>query len=144
MRWLKIPFVALALGVQMPAFAAATPVTLYRNPSCGCCNAYAEYLGANGFDVKLVDTTDLSSIKQKYAVPEALEGCHTAVIGGYVFEGLIPAKFVRQVLNEHRPIRGLSLPGMPSGAPGMPGGKAGPLQIYYLGGAPTAKVFATF
>lgn len=144
MRWLKIAFIAFGAGLQLPVYAAGTPVTLYRNPSCGCCNAYADYLGSNGFDVKLVDTTDVSAVAQKYGVPEKLEGCHTAIIGGYVFEGLIPVQFVRQVLNEHRPIKGLALPGMPSGAPGMPGVKSGPLQVYYLSTASAPKVFATF
>lgn len=131
-----------ALAPLMPAFAA-TPATIYRNPNCGCCNAYADYLTRNGFDVKLVDVFDMASLARKYHVPEALEGCHTAVIGNYVFEGLVPVEYVKRVLDERAPIRGLAVPGMPSGAPGMPGPKRGPIPVYYLGaGAP--KLFATF
>ena len=147
MRYWKVLLITLAMGLPAPAFAAGIPVKLYKNPNCGCCNVYADYLDANGFDVQAINTTDMESIKKKYAVPEALEGCHTAVIGGYVFEGLIPAQYLKQVLSERRPIRGLSLPGMPSGVPGMPamsGMKRAPLKIYYLSGASTPEVFATF
>lgn len=136
--------IALVLGLQLPAFAAGTQVKLYRNPTCGCCNVYADYLRTNGFDVQLVNTTDMSSIKKKYSVPERLEGCHTAVIDRYVFEGLIPVEYIKQVLNERRPIKGLSLPGMPVGVPGMPGTKRGPLHVYYISAESDPRVFASF
>jgi len=92
----------------------------------------------------VINTTDMASIKQKYSVPEKLEGCHTAVVGGYVVEGLVPAQFVQKMLKEHLPIRGVSLPGMPVGAPGMPGAKPGPLTVYTLDSSSPPKVFANF
>lgn len=144
MRHLTVLLFALLTGLALPAIAAGIPVKLYKNPACTCCNVYADYLRARGFDVQAINTTDMSSIKQKYSVPERLEGCHTLLVEGYVFEGLIPVEYIRQVVNEHRPIKGLSLPGMPSGAPGMPGPRQGPLQIYYLGAASTPRVFASF
>jgi len=144
MRYWKSLLMTLTISLQLPAFAAGTPVQLYRNPNCGCCNIYADYLKANGFDVQLVNTTDTSSIAKKYAIPEKLEGCHTAVINGYIFEGLIPVEYVKRVLNEHKPIKGISLPGMPVGAPSMPGKKKGPLSIYYIEDTPTPRIFATF
>lgn len=143
MRYRNIALFIAATAAFQPALAA-TPVTIYRNPNCGCCNVYADYLKGNGFDVKLVSVTDMASINKKYDVPENLEGCHTAVIGKYVFQGLVPAEYVKQVVNERRPIRGLSVPGMPSGAPGMPGPKHGPITVYYLGSGGTPKVFTTF
>lgn len=144
MRYWKSLLMTLTIGLQLPAFAAGIPVQLYRNPNCGCCNIYADYLKANGFDVQLVNTTDMSSIAKKYAVPEKLEGCHTAIIGGYIFEGLIPVEYVKRVLNEHKLIKGISLPGMPVGAPGMPGAKKGPLHVYYISNASTPQIFASF
>lgn len=144
MRHLKVLLFTLLAGLALPAFAAGIPVTLYKNPSCACCDVYARYLSGNGFDVKIVNTTDMASIKQKYAVSEKLEGYHTFVAGPYVFEGLIPVEYVKQVLSERRMYKGLALPGMPTGAPGMPGAKRGPLQVYYLSSAPAPKVFATF
>ena len=143
MRYLKALMRTLAVTFQTSAFAADI-VKLYRNPNCGCCDVYARYLRSNGFDVELISTTDATSIHQKYAVPERLEGCHTAVIGGYVFEGLVPVEYIKRVLDEHRPMKGLSVPGMPVGAPGMPGAKQAPLNVYYLEAAPSPRIFATF
>ena len=135
---------ALALAMQGAAFAAAIPVKLYKNPSCYCCDLYAKHLEENGFKVELINTTDMASIKQKYGVPEKLEGCHTAIIQGYVVEGLVPAQFVQRMLAEHWAIKGISLPGMPVGAPGMPGNKAKPLVVYTLEAGATPQTYATF
>ena len=97
-----------------------------------------------GGDLRLINTTDLTSIKKKYNVPHALEGCHTAVIGPYVFEGLVPAEDIKRVLDEDRPIKGLSVLGMQMGAPGMPGTKSGPINVYYLSDTSPPKIFTTF
>lgn len=144
MTRMKALLFALLLGPAFPAAAAGIPVKLYKNPNCGCCNTYIDYLRSNGFQVEAINTVDIASINRKFDVPAALEGCHTMVAGPYVFEGLIPAEYVKQVLNERRPVRGLSLPGMPSGAPGMPGLKNGPLNVYYLGNESPPRVFARF
>ncbi|WP_235185020.1 DUF411 domain-containing protein [Cupriavidus sp. SK-3] len=135
---------ALALAAPLTAMAAAIPVKLYKNPNCYCCDLYAKHLAENGFKVELINTTDMASIKQQYNVPEKLEGCHTALVGGYVVEGLVPAQFVQRMLKEHPPIRGVALPGMPVGAPGMPGVKPAPLTIYTLDSSSPPKVFASF
>jgi hypothetical protein len=140
----KTIFMTLLMSTQLSALAATGPVNLYKNPNCGCCDAYAEHLKENGFEVKMIDTNDMASIKQKYKVPEKLEGCHTATIDGYVFEGLIPAEHIKQVLTERTPVKGLSVPGMPVGAPGMPGNKKRPINVYYLSDASSPKVFASF
>ena len=144
MRYWKPLVMTLAVAFQMPALAAEIPVKVYRNPNCGCCEVYAQYLKSQGFAVELIDTTNAASIHRKYGVPERLEGCHTAVIGSYVFEGLIPAEYIKRVVDEHRPIKGLSVPGMPVGAPGMPGAKKGPINVYYLDDSSSPKIFATF
>lgn len=144
MRHAKTLLTALALAAQLPAMAAASPVKLYKNPNCYCCDLYAKHLEENGFKVDLINTTDMASIKQKYSIPEKLEGCHTAIVEGYVVEGLVPAQFLQRMLKEHRPIKGLTLPGMPVGAPGMPGAKPRPLNIYLLGSSSSPKVFGSF
>lgn len=144
MRYWKILVATFTLGVQLSANAADIAMKLYRNPTCSCCEVYARYLRSNGFSVEVIDTTDLTAIKQKYAVPSHLEGCHTAIIGNYVFEGLIPADQIKRVLNEQLRIKGLSVPGMPVGAPGMPGDKRGPIYVYSLEPASPPKVFASF
>jgi len=144
MRYWKFLILTLAFASQTPALAGGIAVKLYRNPSCSCCDAYAQYLRNNGFDVEIIDTTNATSIHQKYAIPEQLEGCHTATIGGYVFEGLVPAEYIKRVIDEHRPVKGLSVPGMPLGAPGMPGAKQGPINVYYLDATSAPRIFATF
>jgi hypothetical protein len=135
---------ALVLALPIPARAAGIPIEIHRNPNCGCCDVYARYLEGEGFAVTLVDTFGAAAIHEKHGVPERLEGCHTALAGGYVFEGLIPAEYVKQVLHERRPVKGLSVPGMPVGAPGMPGPKRGPIHVYYLEDTSSPKVMATF
>ena len=138
-------FLALTLTLALPvtARAAAIPIKIYRNPNCGCCDAYARYLQTEGFDVELIATYDPAPMHQKYAIPEQLEGCHTAVAEGYVFEGLVPAEYIKRVIEERRPIKGLSVPGMPVGAPGMPGQKRGPINVFEIAAA-NPKVFASF
>jgi hypothetical protein len=145
LRYQLIALAIVAAGFQSIAHAAdPVKITLYRNPNCGCCNVWADYMRDKGFEVVRIDTYDAASLKKKYGVPERLEGCHTAVVGRYVFEGLLPAEHIRQVLDENRPIKGIALPGMPTGAPGMPGRKAGPLDVYYISDAPAPNKFASF
>ena len=117
-------------------------VTLYKNPQCGCCEGYADYLRDNGFKVNAVSTNDLTVMGQKYGIPDDLAPCHISLISGYVVGGHIPIEVVKRLLSEKPQITGITLPGMPEGTPGMPGTKPGPLQIYEIGkGQP--KVYAT-
>jgi hypothetical protein len=117
-------------------------VTLYKNPECGCCEGYADYLRHNGFAVKAIPTNDLLMMGQKYGIPDDLAPCHISLIGGYVVGGHIPIEVVNRLLAQKPQITGINLPGMPEGTPGMPGKKPGPLKIYEIGnGAP--KVYAT-
>jgi hypothetical protein len=92
--------------------------------------------------VTVVETKNLSLIKKKYSVPQEFEGYHTTLIGGYVVEGHVPATIIRKLLKERPAIRGISLPGMPEGSPGMSGTKTEPFIVYELstnGGAVFAK-----
>jgi hypothetical protein len=112
--------------------AAPIPVTLYKNPSCTCCEGYAQYLDQNGFKVDVRVTNDLAEISRKAGIPADLEGCHTSFIGSYVVDGHVPVKSIRKLLDEKPAIIGLTLPGMPAGSPGMYGQKAGPLTVYAI------------
>lgn len=140
----KILMTMTLAGVSLPVFAQGIQVELYKNPYCGCCDDYAKHLEANGFEVKLINTSSMSAVKQKYGVPEGLEGCHTALIGNYVVEGLVPAEYVKRMLKQGGPVKGISVPGMPIGAPGMPGAKNSPIHVYYLKHSSDREVFATF
>lgn len=107
-------------------------VTLYKNPQCGCCEGYADHLRENGFAVNSVPTNDLLLMGQKYGIPDEATPCHISLIGGYVIGGHIPIEVVNRLLAEKRQITGINLPGMPTGTPGMPGPKPGPLTIYEI------------
>ena len=106
--------------------------TLYKAPDCGCCEGYATYLRRNGIDVTSVASHDLPLIKKQHRVPEKLEGCHTTLIDNYVIEGHVPIGPVKRLLRERPSIRGISLPGMPDGSPGMTGVKTEPFTIFEI------------
>lgn len=135
--------IAMTLAIATsPGLAQERPqATLYKTPDCGCCEGYATYLRANGFDVKTVATHDLPLIKKQYQVSEKLEGCHTTVVGNYVVEGHVPVGPVERLLRERPAIKGISLPGMPDGSPGMSGRKAEPFVIFEIDAEGT-KVYA--
>jgi hypothetical protein len=115
--------------------------TLYKNPQCSCCEGYADYLRENGFEVTVKPTHDLPLMQRQYGVPESLVGCHTTLVDGYVVEGHVPINAVLRLLNERPDIKGISLPGMPAGSPGMFGEKTAPFTIYEIGDGPT-KIYA--
>ena len=129
------------------AFAAPRMVTLYKNLQCTCCEAHAKYLEEQGFKVEVKPVPDLHSINQKAGVPDALEGCHTSFIDGYVVIGHVPVDAIRKLLAERPKIVGISIPGMasmPSNLPGMPGTRSQPVAIYEIAtdGSPS-KIFMT-
>lgn len=127
-----------------PAFADSKPsATVYRNPNCDCCLEYAKYLRSNGFDVTVNTTQDLAVLRKQLRIPERYEGCHVMVIGRYAVEGHVPVHALNKLLTEKPAIIGISLPGMPTGTPGMTGPKQGPLTIYEIASESVpAKVFA--
>ena len=104
--------------------------TIFKSSGCGCCSIYSQYMGKKGFDVKVVDTDDLSSIINKYKIPASMQSCHTTVIGDYFVEGHVPAEAIQKMMTEKPDIAGIAMPGMPSGSPGMPGAKQGPFIVY--------------
>lgn len=120
------------LAARRARAAAPIPVTLYKNPSCTCCEGYAQYLDQNGFKVDVRVTNDLAEISRKAGIPAALEGCHTSFIGSYVVDGHVPVEAIRKLLDEKPAIVGIALPGMPAGSPGMYGKKTGPLTVYAI------------
>jgi hypothetical protein len=134
---------ASAIAFTGPALAAPVAVTLYKSPECGCCDGYADYLRQRGFAVTTTPTNDLAEISRKAGVPSELQGCHTAFIGDYVVDGHVPVEAINKLLAEHPAIKGITLPGMPEGSPGMSGGKADPLTIYAIGPDGQSSVYIT-
>ena len=140
----RLAALAVLTATPLPAFAATIEAVMYKNPQCSCCEAYAAYLEQNGFKVDIKPVNTLSQISSDAGVPGDLEGCHTLMVDGYVVDGLVPVDIVKKLLTERPDIAGITLAGMPAGAPGMGGEKSEPFTIYAFttdGKAPT--VYAT-
>lgn len=130
MRFLKQLMISITLILAGVGTAhAATPVTLYKSPTCGCCEKYVDYLRENGFTVKAVNKSDMDAIKKRYGMSH-IASCHTTLVGGYVVEGHVPVSAIRKLLKEKPDIIGISAPGMPENSPGMGEMKPGTLTIY--------------
>lgn len=112
-----------------PAPAMAQEVMLYKNPQCGCCEGYADYLRDNGFTVTVKPTHELVTMSREAGIPDDFQGCHLAMIEGYAVSGHVPLGTVRKLLSERPDIKGVTLPGMPLGSPGMGGEKQGPFEV---------------
>jgi hypothetical protein len=144
MRFAKGLSLAVALSFSGAAHAEELiQATLFKMPYCECCEGHAEYLRQHGFDVEITVTDDLTPLRRAEGVPAALEGCHTILVGGYVVEGHVSAESIKRLMTE-RPegVKGIAMPGMPTGVPGMPGDHEGPIDVFAFGEAqPT--VFAT-
>ncbi len=105
-----------------PAARAASrgpAITVYKNPTCGCCKKWIAHLEAAGFPVTARDTSDLEAVRMRYAVPANLTACHTALVQGYVIEGHVPADLIARLLATRPKVAGLAVPGMPPSSPGM-------------------------
>lgn len=121
MSYFKAIMVASTFLIAGINHAAAAPqeITVYKSPWCGCCTAWSEHMRENGFKVTEIKREGMDTIKRDLGVPEKLESCHTAKVGGYVVEGHVPAADVKRLLKEKPKAKGLSVPGMPMGSPGM-------------------------
>ncbi len=115
----RLATAAVLVAMPLPAFADAIAGTMYKNPSCTCCETYAAYLEKNGFKITVIPTNDLDQVAAKEGVPAQLRGCHTIKIGNYIVEGFVPADQVKKMLTSTPTITGLSMPGMPMDIPDM-------------------------
>lgn len=96
-------------------------MVVYKSPTCGCCKNWVNHLKENGYSVEVHNQRNMNSIKSELGVPRHLQSCHTAKVGGYVVEGHVPADVIGRLLKEKPQIKGLAVPGMPMGSPGMEG-----------------------
>ncbi len=111
-----------AAEAAAPAEAgAATTITVYKSPTCGCCKKWVDHLREHGFEVVTHDTDEIGQVKAASGVPGELASCHTAIVDDYVIEGHVPADAIRRLLEERPQVAGLAVPGMPMGSPGMEG-----------------------
>ena len=141
--FLTILAVNIGLAATTPAFAdeSSGQAVLYKNPECSCCESYANYLRENGFEVTVKPTHDLATMSRAAGIPDDFEGCHLTLIDDYVISGHVPVATVNRLLSERPDIKGVTLPGMPLGSPGMGGTMTAPLTIYEIG-EETPEVYA--
>jgi hypothetical protein len=129
------------------AFAQPTlpKVVVTKDPSCGCCSGWVDHMKAANFPVEVIETSKINRLKARLGVPDDLTSCHTAEVDGYVIEGHVPADAVKRLLAERPRARGLAVPGMPVGSPGMEAEGAEPevFRVVQFGPA-GAKIFARY
>jgi hypothetical protein len=128
------------------AHAASAPpeMTVYKDPNCGCCTQWVAHVRKAGFAVTVRDTADMDGVKASFGVPAALHSCHTARVGRYSIEGHVPADLVQRLLAEAPDARGLAVPGMPVGSPGMEmGARKDRYDVLLFDKAGRTTVFAT-
>jgi len=133
----------LAWVVASTTFAQRVPsVTVYKSATCGCCKDWVKHLEANGFRVESHDVTDLDRIKRNLGVRPQYASCHTAIAEGYTLEGHVPAGDIKRLLAERPKGRGLAVPGMPGGSPGMESAPKQPYATLLIDDQGGARVFA--
>lgn len=132
---------------QQRATQALPAMTVYKSPSCGCCHNWVTHVRTAGFAVREVNTDDLASVKREAGIPARLASCHTVMVGGFVVEGHVPADDVKKLLRDKPAgVRGLAVPGMPIGSPGMEQGPVAQYERYDVlafTATGTTTVFAT-
>lgn len=133
--------------VAQPAGDAATlpVVQVHKTPTCGCCGTWVDHLRHAGFTVEVQDHDDLGPTKQRLGVPYGKGSCHTAEVGGYMVEGHVPAEDIKRLLAEKPSARGVVLPGMPIGSPGMesPDGFVQPYTVELVEADGSTRAFAS-
>jgi hypothetical protein len=138
---------AVVLVDLAPASAAAPPIkmTVYKDAGCGCCKKWVEHVRQAGFEVEAHDTANMDEVKANAGVPGQLQSCHTALVGRYAVEGHVPADVIKKMLDEKPNIRGIAVPGMPAGSPGMeiPNGRKDRFDIVAFERNGKTRVFAS-
>ncbi len=127
-------------------YSGIKQVTVYRSPSCGCCEDWVKHMQKHGFSIKDdIKTEDMETIKEELKVPQQLASCHTATIDGYVIEGHVPAEDIKRFIAKSPKQNGLAVPQMPSGTPGMEmGDKKDPFAVISFNHDGEIKVFKEY
>ena len=136
---------ALAFAPELPlqGKSAQPQMTVFKDPTCGCCKLWVDHLRKHAFTVTVKDTSDLEPIKSSARVPNGHRSCHTAFVNGYVIEGHVPAEDIKRLLTEKPKIAGLAVGGMPIGSPGMEvGNRKDPYDVVAFTRDGTTRVFA--
>jgi len=131
------------IDARQEADSSLPLVVVYKSPTCGCCESWAGHMQSAGFPVEVRDTQDLGAINAELGVPAGQGSCHTARVGDYFVEGHVPTDDVKRLLAEQPDARGLAVPGMPQGSPGMEQGSVRqPYDVLLVAKDGSTSVFA--
>ena len=142
-----IPALVVTLFIVFNFYSKATiaeEIMVYKSPSCGCCKKWVKHLKNQGFDVKTKDMKDVKPIKNKYGVQQKFQSCHTAKVGKYFIEGHVPAKDIKKLLKDKPDIKGLAVPGMPMGSPGMEGHRKDKYNVIAVDKNNTSFIYSSY
>ena len=133
-----------ALSIEPGAVSDKTQLVVYKTPACGCCDKWVLHLRDNDFDVKVNLVSETNSIRTQVGVPREMASCHTAIVGDYWVEGHVPADLIHKLLTEQpEGIKGIAVPGMPLGSPGMESPKASKYKVLSVDDNGEVEVYAT-
>src|SRR5262245_24255273 len=136
---------ATLLSAALPLSAAGIKMQVFKTPTCGCCAKWVEHLKANGFDVTVENVPNTAPYRAKYGVPERLTSCHTGVVNGYAVEGHVPAREILRLVKSEAKAKGLAVPGMPMGSPGMEvGDKVDAYSVLLFGAYGNTSVYQNY
>ncbi len=135
--------VSLSFGSALASAESEHNIHVYKSPTCGCCTDWIKHLEDNGFEVEVSEVDNVTPVKIEAGLTPALASCHTAFINDYVIEGHVPADDIKRLLSQAPQARGLSVPGMPAGSPGMEmGDRKDPYQVLLFNANGQTRVFA--
>lgn len=136
---------ATPFAVACSSASAETHMVVYKTSTCGCCGKWVEHLEANGFQVEVNEVADIVEQGRALGVPDELRSCHTGTIGGYAIEGHVPAADIKRLLDERPEAKGLTVPGMPTGSPGMENGSyVEPYSVLLFNADGTTRVYQSY
>ncbi len=139
---LALVFLLFAFAMMQRPVIAEEGLVVYKSPTCGCCADWITHMKESGFKVTVHNSPDVSAIKNEWGVPGDMRSCHTAKIGGYVVEGHVPADLVKKMLKERPQAKGLAVPGMPMGSPGMEGPRKDSYEVILFNSGGNNTVYA--
>lgn len=144
-KFVSLSALALIMTLTSGGVEAQRPIAIqvFKEVTCGCCSVWVEHLRRNGFAPTAENVQDMPAVKGVYKVPAQAQSCHTAVVGGYVIEGHVPAAEIHRLLKEKPAVAGLAVPGMPIGSPGMEGPNARPYDVLAFDKTGKTSVYST-
>lgn len=132
---------AAVLGLPTFAMAALPVMEVYKSASCGCCSEWIKHLEANGFSVRAKNVEIPAQYRKLASIPHQLGSCHTGLVNGYAIEGHVPAGEIKQLLRDKPKARGLAVPAMPMGSPGMEGPRKDAYDVLLVKNDGSTKVY---